>query len=126
MTPSPPPSIVEYVKELESKDAGILVAVFDRDGYYLYASANHEPALGYTAEELLNMHLSQVVDKAEHRAAWVLRTIAVFYTRPIPFSTRLVSKSEKLVPITGTLSHLRDSRGEMYFITSVKPVSEPE
>ncbi len=119
MTKGLPPSVVKYVKELESEDPGILVAVFDKDGYYLYASPNHEQVLGYTPEYLLTRHLSRIVDPREHRAAWLLRTLAVFYTRPIQFSTRLVAKSGERVHVAGTLRHLRGPHNEMYFITSV-------
>jgi PAS domain S-box-containing protein len=115
-----PAEVAKYVAELESKDAGALVAAFDSDGYYLYASPNHEQALGYATDELLRMHLSHAVHWREHHAAWVLRTIAVFYARQIPFSSRLVAKSGKLVPIAGTLHHLRLSEHKMYFITFSK------
>lgn len=116
-----PRQIVEYVMECESKDPQALVAIFDRDGYYLYATANHQPALGYSASELTSMHLSEVVDPPLHHAAWVLRTVSVFYTKPIHFSSRLVAKSGKLVHVSGTLRHIHEPGNDRYFVTCVKP-----
>ena len=120
MAASLPPQIVEYVQQLESGDSEALVAVFDIHGYYLYASPNHKQVLGYTADELLKMHLSQLVDKSEHHAAWVLRTISVFYTKPVHFSTRLVAKSGNVIGIAGTMRHMRQD-GYRYFVTYTKP-----
>jgi PAS domain S-box-containing protein len=122
MTAGLPRQIVEYVEELESDDASAMVAVFDADGYYLYASPNHEQALGFTSQDLLSKHLSQTVDKQEHHAAWVLRTISVFHTRPMKFSSHLVAKSGELIHVAGTLRHMREPRRPMYFVTCVKPV----
>ncbi|MDF2461540.1 MAG: hypothetical protein K0S68_943, partial [Candidatus Saccharibacteria bacterium] len=85
-----PSFVMSHVKELESKDAEAVIAVFDATGYYLFASRNHTEAIGYSPEELLTMHLSQVVDPAEHHPAWVLRTISVFYSGPLKFSSRLI------------------------------------
>ena len=121
MTDGLPPKVQAYVSELESLDPEALVAVFDRDGYYLYASPNHRSSLGYTSGELQSMHLSQVVVVSDHHAAWVLRTVAVFRSRPIPFSSRLVSKAGELVRVSGTLLHLRTSELDRYFVTSVHP-----
>lgn len=114
-----PSSIMAQIQQLESQDPQALVAVFDAFGYYLYASAGHEQVLGYTAEELLKSHLSKIVDLPEHHAAYVLRTISVFYRRPIPFSSRLVAKSGTLIPVAGTLQHFRAPNGVRYFLTSV-------
>lgn len=125
MPPDLPPHILAYVESLEASDEQALVAVFDRDGYYLYASANHEQILDYTADELLRLHLSQVVEESQHHAAWVLRTVSVFHTKPLPFSTRLVAKSGQLVPISGILRHIHRPGGERYFVTVVKPVPHP-
>jgi PAS domain S-box-containing protein len=116
-----PPAIASVARDLEARDAEAIVAVFDEFGHYLYASPNHQDALGYTQAELELMHLSDVVEKAEHRAAYVLRTIIVFYSRPIRFSSHLVSKAGELVEVSGTLRHTRD-QGTMYFLTSVRVV----
>jgi PAS domain S-box-containing protein len=116
-----PPPVIEYVRELEFQDAGALVAVFDKDGYYLYASPNHEHALGYTAQELESMHLSDTVHRPHHHAAWVLRTVAVLHAKPMRFSSTLVSRTGELVPVSGTLRHMRERGGEMHFITFVRP-----
>jgi PAS domain S-box-containing protein len=119
----PPPSILKRATDLESKDPRNVVAIFDRDGYYLYASANHDQALGYTPDELTQMHLSTIVHKPDHHAAWVLRTIVALSPKPIHFSSRLVAKSGSLVHVSGDLRHVREPHGEMYFITCVKIVS---
>jgi len=116
--------VTNQVKQLESQDPQALVAVFDAYGDYLYASATHEGALGYTSAELLDMHLAEVVDPAEHRGAYVLRTISVFYTRPIPFSSRLIAKSGARVPVSGTLRHIRADSGVRYFITCVRAAAD--
>ena len=120
--PDLPADILDLVTELESQDPQALVAVLDAYGFYLYASPNHLPAMGYSSAELLDAHLSQIVHRAEHRAAYVLRTISVFYTRPLQFSSRIVSKDGDRINITGTLRHYRDESGARYFITSIKPV----
>lgn len=120
-----PGKVLEYVERLELEHATALVAVFDRHGFYLYASPNHEAALGYTADELMGMHLSQTVEPSKHHAAWVLRTISVLYSQPLPFSTRLVGKNGDLVAISGTVRHLRDTTGDLYFVTCVNPGHKP-
>ena len=122
MEPHLPPQVTQYVAELESKDSGALVAVFDRNGYYLYATPNHQQAVGYAPGELLGMNLAQVVDRSEHHAAWVLRTISVLYTKPIHFSSRLAAKSGELIPISGTLRHIHDPHSDRYFVTCVNVV----
>jgi PAS domain S-box-containing protein len=96
------------------------VAVVDAYGYYLYASPGHEQVLGYTAEELQTTHLAKIVDSPAHRAAYVLRTISVFYNRPIPFTSSLVARSGSRVHVAGTLQHFREPDGVRYFITSVR------
>jgi PAS domain S-box-containing protein len=123
MPPELPPQIELLVGHLESQDPEALVAVFDRDGFYLYASPNHEPAIGYTEAELITMHLSQTVDSSLHHAAWVLRTISVFSSKPIHFSSLLVAKSGRPVRIAGTLQHVRTTaKDERFFVTFTKPV----
>jgi PAS domain S-box-containing protein len=120
MTPGLPPSIQELADRLANDDAEVLVAVFDRYGNYLLASDNHLQAVGYTAAELVEMNLAQLVIKDDHRAAWVLRTISVFYTRPMHFASRLVAKSGAVIKVAGTLTHVQDAKGDRYFITSVR------
>ena len=115
-----PRHITAYVQELESNDPQALLAIFDRDGYYLYATPNHEQAIGYTTQELTSMHLSQTVDPPLHHAAWVLRTVSVLYTKPIQFSSRLVTKSGEIVHISGNLRHLHEPGSDRYFVTSVR------
>jgi len=121
MAQSLPSQVVEYIEELESQDSEALVAAFDRNGYYLYATPNHDQVIGFTANDLLSKNLAQIVDQAEHHAAWVLRTISVFYSKPIPFSSRLVAKSGARIRVSGTLRHIAGSKGEMFFVTSTKP-----
>ncbi|HEY2003733.1 MAG TPA: PAS domain S-box protein [Candidatus Saccharimonadia bacterium] len=120
-----PPKILGYIERLESDHSEALVAAFDRNGYYLYASPNHEAVIGFTAEELTSMHLSQTIEKSQHHAAWVLRTISVLYPEPLRFSTRLVAKSGAIIPISGTLRHLRDTGGDRYFISCANPAPKP-
>jgi len=115
-----PVQVTNYIEELESTDPEALVAVFDRNGYYLYATPNHDSAIGFTPEVLLRMNLTEIIDKRDHHAAWVLRTISVLYAKPIPFSSRLVAKSGDLVPISGTLRHISVPGGEMYFVSFVR------
>jgi len=117
-----PQKVLKCVASLESADSGALVAAFDKDGFYVYASANHLEAVGYSDDELLKIHLSEIVDKSYHHAAWVLRTVSVFYANPIRFSTRIVAKSGDLVQIAGTLRHIREPREPMYFVTCTKVV----
>ena len=90
-----PQRVTEYVEELESRDAGALVAVFDRN-----------------------------IDRAEHHAAWVLRTFAVLYSEPLPFSMQLVAKTGEPVPIAGSLRHMREPQVERFFVTSVDVVPQ--
>jgi PAS domain S-box-containing protein len=118
--PKLPPSIVSEVQKLASEGDDQVIAVFDANGFYLYASPNHKEAIGYTEEELLEMHLSQVVDKPEHHNAWVLRTISVFYSGPMSFSSYLSRKSGERVKVAGTLRHFRVPGGVRYFITCVR------
>jgi hypothetical protein len=115
-----PVQISDYIAQLESQDPAALVAAFDRYGFYLYATPNHEPVIGYSAADLLTMNLTQVINQPEHHAAWVLRTISVLYSKPIPFSTKLVAKPGHLVRISGTLRHISVPEGGMYFVSSVK------
>ena len=117
-----PARVAEYLERLESDDPEALTAVLDRNGYYLYASPNHDRAVGYTADELETMNLAQVVDLPFHHAAWVLRTIVVLTSKPIPFSSRLVTKSGVRVRIAGTLAHMNVPEKGLYFITSARPV----
>jgi PAS domain S-box-containing protein len=115
-----PINVSEYVHDRESEDAEALVAVFDRNGNYLYASDNHLEAVGYAADELTQLNLAQLVIKSDHHAAWVLRTISVLYIHPLQFSSRLMAKSGVVVPVAGTLAHQQDERRERYFITCVR------
>ena len=121
MPPSHLPALItEHIQRLESADPEALIAVFDEYGNYLYVSPNHELATGYTIDELLSMHLSQTLHPTDHNAAYVLRTISVFYPRPIPFSGRVITKSGAHVKISGTIQHRRSPEGTMYFVSSVR------
>jgi len=115
-----PSRITKLIEELEAQDPDALVAVFDALGYYHYASANHQEILDYTADELLKIHLSKIVDPAYHHRAFVLRTISVFYDRPIRFSSNLITKAGHRVQVAGTLQHFRDPGDERFFITFVR------
>jgi PAS domain S-box-containing protein len=116
-----PIPVAEYVEQLESEESEALVAAFDRYGYYLYASSNHNRVIGFTATELEGMNLAQIIDQPFHHAAWVLRTISVIYAKPVPFSSRLVSKTGGLVRISGTLLHISTPEGERYFVSRSRP-----
>jgi PAS domain S-box-containing protein len=118
-----PDIVTKRVRELEAEDPTALVAVFDPFGYYLYASPHHRPVLGYTPRELLEINLAQVVERADHNAVFMLRTIVTIYTKPVTFSAHLLTKKGERVKLSGHLYHIRHE-GERYFLTSTKP--EPE
>lgn len=114
--PSYDVSIQDRADELVVANPKSMIAIFDHDGRYLFASESHREQLGYEPAELLKMNLMQVIAPADMSHVHLAFGDAVLRGNSIEIGTGMLSKSGHIVQTRGSAENVEDPVSHQMYI----------
>jgi PAS domain S-box-containing protein len=85
------------IGDLSSGDNCELVAVYNGDGRYLYASSNHKVLLGYNPADLIGLRLTEIIHPDDLGHILLAYNDTLLSDSSIEIGVRLVSKDFKVM-----------------------------